>query len=278
MSAESDLIREQAAKIVQSGALGRSRSYGRLLEFLVECAANGRTPKELEIAMEVFGRGSDFDPSQDSMVRVYAHNLRQKLEHFYATSGRNEPRQLGLARGEYRISLAAAEEAAEHERCAAGSAPDPAPPAPPAARGTARLERWRLGAVGAAMLALGIALGVGIMLQRAPAAPAATVVAHSPIWAGMLDDDLPILLVVGDYYIYGELDEHGDVTRLVRDFSVGSSKELDELMMNDSTPAVALLGPRSHLLADRQRVRVARSCCAFSIRPTSPSAWCRCRR
>ena len=51
MSAESDLIREQAAKIVQSGALGRSRSYGRLLEFLVECAANSRTPKELEIAI-----------------------------------------------------------------------------------------------------------------------------------------------------------------------------------------------------------------------------------
>jgi hypothetical protein len=76
---------------------------------------------------------------------------------------------------------------------------------------------------------------VGIMLERAPAAPAAMAVAHSPLWAGMLDDDLPILLVVGDYYIYGELDEHGDVTRLVRDFSVGSSKELDELMMNDSS-------------------------------------------
>jgi len=233
MSAESDLIREQAAKIVQSGALGRSRSYGRLLEFLVECAANSRTPKELEIAMEVFGRGSDFDPSQDSMVRVYAHNLRQKLEHFYATSGRNEPRQLGLARGEYRISLAAAEEAAETSVAPPAVVPDPTPP--PVQRGAARLERWRLGAVGAAMLALGIALGVGIMLERAPAAPAATAVAHSPIWAGMLDDDLPILLVVGDYYIYGELDEHGDVTRLVRDFSVGSSRELDELMMNDSS-------------------------------------------
>jgi len=46
---------------------------------------------------------------------------------------------------------------------------------------------------------------------------------------------LPILLVVGDYYIYGELDEHGDVARLVRDFSVGSSRELDDLMKNDAT-------------------------------------------
>jgi hypothetical protein len=231
MSVEADLLREQAARIVQSGALGRSRSYARLLEFLVECAVNGRTPKELEIAMEVFGRGAEFDPSQDSMVRVYAHNLRQKLEHFYATSGRNEPRRLGLARGEYRVSLAARDDGA-----VAGDEPPAAAttPSPPARRRFPAFERWHL-AAGAALLAGGIALGAGITLQTVPATPAAAVVAHSPLWAGMLDDDLPILLVVGDYYIYGELDEHGNVARLVRDFSVGSSKKLDELLKNDSS-------------------------------------------
>src|SRR5688572_6563246 len=150
MTVEAELLREQAAKIVASGALGRSRSYARLLEFLVECAVNNRTPKELEIAMEVFGRGADFDPSQDSMVRVYAHNLRQKLEHFYAAAGRTEPRQLQLARGEYRISLAISDDAAEASD-AAPSAPPPAAPAEPAAT---RFARWRLAAAGAALLVL----------------------------------------------------------------------------------------------------------------------------
>ena len=95
MQAEAESLREQAQKIASSGALGRSRSYARLLEFLVDCGVAGRAPKELEIAMEVFGKGADFDPSQDSMVRVYAHNLRQKLEHYYATDGRNEPLTVG---------------------------------------------------------------------------------------------------------------------------------------------------------------------------------------
>jgi hypothetical protein len=230
MTVEAELLREQATKIVQSGALGRSRSYGRLLEFLVECGVSGRTPKELEIAMEVFGRGADFDPSQDSMVRVYAHNLRQKLEHFYATAGRNEPQQLQLARGEYRVSLAAVDVTPD-----AVDAPPVAPPAAAAERATTPFARWRVALAGAALLALGIALGVGIMVEQAPALPAAASVAKSPIWADMLDDDLPILIIVGDYYIYGELDEHGDVTRLVRDFSVGSSRELDELMKNDAS-------------------------------------------
>jgi hypothetical protein len=231
MTAEAELLREQAATIVQSGALGRSRSYARLLEFLVECADNGRTPKELEIAIEVFGRGADFDPSQDSMVRVYAHNLRQKLEHYYATTGRNEPRPLVLARGEYRISLAAAGEPAE---ATDRESPAAAPVEPVAAAPAAPWSRWRLAAAGAALLAVGMAVGAGIALRSTPTPPAAAV-AKSPLWADMLDDDLPLLLVVGDYYIYGELDERGDVARLVRDFEIGSAKELDELMMSDTS-------------------------------------------
>src|SRR5688572_13745614 len=150
MAAEADILRDQAASIVKSGALGRSRSYARLLEFLIECADSGRTPKELEIAMEVFGRGADFDPSQDSMVRVYAHNLRQKLEQYYATAGRGEPRQLVLARGEYRIALAESSgPAAADDAAAAGSVEQPAavkqPEPAPASR-----PRWHLAAAAAA--------------------------------------------------------------------------------------------------------------------------------
>ena len=237
MAVEPEILREQAASIVRSGALGRSRSYARLLEFLVECARSGRTPKELEIAMEVFGRGADFDPSQDSMVRVYAHNLRQKLEHYYATAGRNESRQLMLARGEYRISVAETDEPADLADAATPiqiAAPLPLPAAVPE-QPRAAFSRWRLAGVGAALLVLGLALGAGIVIESEPAAPASANVAKSPLWADMLDDDLPILVVVGDYYIYGELDDHGDVTRLVRDFNVGSSAELDELMKNDTS-------------------------------------------
>ena len=230
MQSDVELLKEQARKIVQSGALGRSRSYARMLEFLVECATSGRVPKELEIAIEVFGRGADFDPSQDSMVRVYAHNLRQKLEHHYATAGRTETRQLTLARGEYRVSVSPEGD---------GSAVEPTPVEPPTPAPIVVRERGvfrgRHAVFGVALLALGGVIGATVVMRREPPPPAAKVIAASPIWAGLLDDDLPILVVVGDYYIYGELNEHGDVKRLVRDFGVGSSKELDELMKNDTS-------------------------------------------
>ena len=143
MSTETELLKEQATKIAESGALGRSRSYGRLLSFLVDCAAGDRTPKELEIAMEVFGRGADFDPSQDSMVRVYAHNLRQKLEHYYATAGRGETPQLVLARGEYRISLVATTRPPSRRMTRPRRSRRRPPRRPSARRGGSRAGVWR---------------------------------------------------------------------------------------------------------------------------------------
>jgi hypothetical protein len=223
------LLQEEAQKIERSGALGRSRSYTRLLEFLVDCSLNGRTPKELEIAMEVFGKGADFDPSQDSMVRVYAHNLRQKLDHYYATEGRSEPYQLTLGRGEYRVSLAPA---AGEEPTALNGQSVVEVQSVPAQR---RRSRVWLAAAAAGLIAAGMLAGLAIDAARRPSPSLAQVAAQSPIWQSVLADDMPVLVVVGDYYIFGELDKNGDVKRLVRDFSVNSSKELDELIMYDPT-------------------------------------------
>jgi len=237
MQPDEQSLREQAQKIASSGALGRSRSYTRLLEFLVDCAVAGRAPKELEIAMEVFGKGAGFDPSQDSMVRVYAHNLRQKLDHYYATDGRGEPQQVSLARGEYRVSLTPGPPVAEPPAVAGapGSAAQSAPTDASAAAGAQPMarRRWRALAALVGMLALGVLIGLGFAVSRERAPPSAAAIAASPIWKELLDDDMPILVVVGDYYIFGERDEHGDVTRLVRDFNVGSRAELDELLKHD---------------------------------------------
>lgn len=220
--AEQDFIREQVDKIVRSGALGRSRSYAKLLDFLVTCTCDGRTPKEHEIATEVFKRGADFDPSQDAMVRVYAHHLRQKLENYYAEAGRGEARRIVVPRGEYRVAVtdsAAAEPEADK--------PTAVPDGP-------RRRLLRL-AGAAALVALGAVVGGGAIVSLRPAAEEAPSpyreVARAPIWSALLDDNLPILLVVGDYYIFGELDAHGNVRRMIRNFSINSAGDLDQYIM-----------------------------------------------
>lgn len=230
-------LREEARRIIDSGALGRSSSYARLLTYLVECTAGGRAPKEIEIAIEVFGKGLDFEPTQDAMVRVYVHNLRQKLNAFYARTGGIGPGLLTLPRGEYRVQLGG--DAPAPEQLAEIALPSSSAESL-AARGQAQTpltRRWplnlRMLAAAAALLACGVVLGIALASLRTPLPSPTAAVAASRVWAPFFDDDLPVLVVVGDYYIFGERDADGDVARLVRDFGINSGKDLDDLMLYD---------------------------------------------
>lgn len=218
--AEQEFIRDQAEKIVRSGALGRSRSYAKLLRFLTACTLEGRAPKEHEIATEVFKRGPDFDPSQDAMVRVYAHHLRQKLENYYADEGRGETRRVVVPRGEYRVAVVPLEAPAVEEE---------------SAREPRRAARWKWVAAAAGVLVLGAAVGGGLAtaLRFGPEEPVSPyrAAATAPIWSALLDDDLPIVVVLGDYYIFGELDGSGNVSRMIRNFSINSPGDLDQYIM-----------------------------------------------
>lgn len=204
---EKIIIKQEVAKLTKNHILGRSRSYARLLEFLAGCSIDGRRPKELEIASEVFGKGSDFDPNQDSLVRVYVHNLRQKLDKYYAREDQRSGVRLAIPRGEYRLAVISADDT-----------------------GTVAATDSRAPPVWMAILiaALAINLVALVILGRGEDLPEGIYdqVSRSSIWASFMDDELPFLIVVGDYYIFGEIDEFGRVERLVRDFDVNSAEDL----------------------------------------------------
>jgi len=214
------IIRAEVEKIVASGLLGRSRFYTALLQYLAECSDRGHVPKEIEIAAEVFNRGEGFDPAQDSMVRVYAHNLRQKLEQFYTENETADAHQIRIPKGEYRITLGA------------DGASAPAPPVEPLSR-----TRWGVSLLAAASLVAGILIGRVLGPEAGGIQADLGEVADTALWAPVTDDDDPVTIVVGDYYIFGEIDDIGNIDRLVREFSINSSRDLDDRKMLD--PAAA---------------------------------------
>ena len=209
---EINAIADQARRIAESGALGRSRSYARLLEYLVQCSKRGERPKEMEIAVEVFDKGREFDPNQDAFVRVYIHNLRQKLEKYYAAHPPDDGVRLQIPRGEYRLVLAVADESASSRL---------AWTAPPI---------W-MGAI-AVLLLVNVIVVLAWRFGSSASDPVRELT-RTPLWAELLNDELPLLVVAGDYFIFAELDEFGTVRRLVREFDVNSGDDLDDLFVND---------------------------------------------
>src|SRR4029078_7247262 len=57
--------------------------------------------KEYTIATEVFGRHSNYDPHNDSIVRVQASRLRSKLQEYYKTEGKRDKIIIELPKGGY---------------------------------------------------------------------------------------------------------------------------------------------------------------------------------
>jgi hypothetical protein len=209
-----------AARIRATDALGRSQLIHKLFDFLIECSATGRAPKETEVAIEVFGKDMDFDVAQDAMVRVYVHKLRRKLEEYYSGAGRSEPNRLTIPKGAYRFVI-------DGTDAAKLATPLLEPPA--AAAAPPRTSRRWLWPTLAASVVINLLI-LGVLLWHRPSGAATDTVLRNPLWARMLNSERPLLVVLGDYYIFAETDRNMEVQRLVREFSINSPADLDQYL------------------------------------------------
>lgn len=101
-------VREALARVCGSAAFANSPRLSRLLTYLVErsLGSDERALHEYAIGIEVFDRGSGFDPQSDTIVRVTARRLRQHLDDYYAGEGAGEALRFRIPKGHYRVLFA----------------------------------------------------------------------------------------------------------------------------------------------------------------------------
>jgi len=195
---------QRAEQFRASGLLGRPGSLSRLFDYLLARSLEGEAPKETEIALQVFGKSP-----QDSVARVYVHKLRRRLEDFNARAASGEAK-IVIPKGEYRLLLERPPEPAIEE------APPPAP--------TRRANWLGIGLAACGALIVGTLLGTGF--SAGGAQWDMREVRNSAVWAPLLEDDLPITVVIGDYYLLGEANpQTGHIDRLVREFFINSHED-----------------------------------------------------
>jgi hypothetical protein len=98
-----DEIREELGGIVASARFRSSLRLTGFITFVVEAtlAGGAGTIKGYTTALGALGRGSDFDPQMDPIVRVEAGRLRQALARYYAAEGSDDPLVIEVPRGTY---------------------------------------------------------------------------------------------------------------------------------------------------------------------------------
>jgi hypothetical protein len=193
---ETGPFEREVERIRASGVLGRTGRLRELFDFLAQ-RGPAQPVSQADIAYGVFGQldaGAD-----DATARVYVHRLRKRLAEFYAREGA-EAGRLTLPAGSYELVF---EEAAQVS-----------------ARGRRPSLRWIV-----ALLLLA-ALAVSFVMGREAGSPGPAAEANA-IWQPFVESDRQIVVAVGDYYIFGEIDpfepERG---RMIRDFAINSPTDL----------------------------------------------------
>ena len=98
-----DQRRELVQRVVKSEIFCRSAAMRAFLLYITEHAIEGRAErlKEQVIGAEVLGRKPNYDPADDNIVRVRAHELRSRLEKYFTSEGAEEPILLRIPKGSY---------------------------------------------------------------------------------------------------------------------------------------------------------------------------------
>ncbi len=200
-------IEEEIARLVAHGALGRSTVYARLLRYLADASARGALPKEVDIATDVLDK-AHFEPGTDSTVRVYVHNLRQKLDSYYTADTSGRTARLIIPKGKYQLILQSGDYLASKAVPAGGES-----------------RRIWLTAVIVGLMLAAFVLG---QMTRPGLGDSQTSYADSPIWQAIVDDNDTVVVVVGDYYMFAEGSSSQPGERLIRDFSINSSADFND--------------------------------------------------
>jgi hypothetical protein len=217
----------EIVRVRASGVLGAGGRLTELFDFLVERSAQNDAPKEAEIALTVFGKAESDASRDDPVARVYVHRLRKRLEDYYLRNGAPSGVRLDIPKGEYRVVGLLADPAPVPQADAIRLSSDADEAAGLALAPEAAPKRnWPMlvGAALAGLLVLGNVAAWAAFAHKPP--DTAAEVRNSPIWSELSASPRPLLIVVGDYYIFGEYQDRLFLKRLVRDFSINSKNDL----------------------------------------------------
>jgi hypothetical protein len=191
----SDTIESSVDRVLQSGTFRNSPTSRRLLKYLADHSVAGDADqlKEYTIGVDAFGKPPDYDPRQDSTVRIQIGRLRQKLSDYYREEGKEDPFVVDLPKGRFSLIC-------EVRPAAAAVVEEVAEPAP-----VMQPNRWRLAAVGFAALCL-VLIGLGVYsylkLRSDLSARQLSSEFWSPelaeLWRPFLHSGKPLIVAVGN--------------------------------------------------------------------------------
>ncbi|MGC6432393.1 MAG: hypothetical protein ACON5F_15215 [Jejuia sp.] len=203
-----DVYLELTEQIISSKSFGRSDTYANMLRYLVKCSIEDNIPKETTIANDIFGK-ENFDPAESTLIRVYAYNLRKKLQKYYENEGVNDKIILQIPKGNYEVLFV-------------NKSKEKSTLFPPS-------RIWGIAIILTFLL-------VPFLFDFNKLNEAASLA----LWEDILEGERTSMLVLGDLFIYSEEDSIKERQVTIRDPFINSKAEFESLKLNDDNKTSSL--------------------------------------
>ncbi len=168
----SSLCRAELERVLGSRTFAKAVRLRVLLEYIGECSLEGRFDalSEQQIGISIFQRPPGYNSTEDTIVRVTARHLRERLDLYYQEEGRENPIRLAVPKGSY----VAAFRPAPAQQPSSGPFTLPATPAttPQSEAANTDSEEWprsaRLAVLASVLLAIALPLFVYLRFHAQP--------------------------------------------------------------------------------------------------------------
>jgi len=202
---EKKIIQEYRDKILSSPSFQSSQNLQDLFRYLVDCSLKKKPPKETTIAIEVFGKDTEFNSNRDPIVRVYASKLRARLKAYYQDKGRRDKVYFEIPRGHYEILFRSRPKKNV-------------------------LSKNRVIALLAALLGCALVTIIALLLRSPePARQQAVFYAKHIFWDDFITSNKPINVVLADPYFYREKIKN-DHYSISRNYLINTDEQLEAFL------------------------------------------------
>ena len=203
--------------VLQSKDFKDSPIYSNLLSYLAQSTVSKKIPKEITIAIEIFGKDSNFNSNKDSTVRHHILILRNKLDNYYKNEGKEDKFRLVIPKGHYEIQVVAA----KNEKPKILN------------RLISSLNRWEV-------VVIVILLFINLFflyrqtnvnsLSSTPQTPY-FVDSQDKVWGSFFNNSYPVNIILGDDFWLDEYSSEYKRYRQVRDWKISSENDLSNFLI-----------------------------------------------
>jgi hypothetical protein len=202
--------------VLQSKDFKDSPIYSNLLSYLTQSALSKKIPKEITIAIDIFGKDTTFNSNKDSTVRHHILILRSKLDNYYKNEGNKEKFRLVIPKGHYEIQIVPSTK--EHPKRLN--------------RLISSLKRWEV-----AVIVVLVFINLFMIFRQTNINPFSSVL-QSPyfidpqdkIWGSFFKNGYPVSIILGDDFWMDEDCPDYHRYRQVRDWKINSESDLSDFI------------------------------------------------